>query len=87
MERSLSHADERAVQALCSQVAVWLAGGKPAEEATDKTMILQVPKSSQSSQCIAYVAHHELRRRFISIWTLPEEGNVSLSSNITYVMS
>lgn len=84
VERALSHADEEAVQALCSQVALWLAGGKPAEEATEKSMVLQVPKSSQSSQCIAYVVHHELRRRFVSIWTLPEEGNVSCFLMLLY---
>lgn len=76
VERALSHADEDAVQGLCSQVALWLAGGKLSEDATEKSMVLQVPKSSQTSQCIAYVVHHELRRRFVSVWTIPEEGNV-----------
>ncbi|XP_034252029.1 pre-piRNA 3'-exonuclease trimmer-like [Thrips palmi] len=76
VERALSFEDEDSVQALCSQVAIWLAGGQPAEEATAKSMVLDVPKSSQTSQCIAYVVHHELRRRFISVWTIPENGNV-----------
>ncbi|KAJ1530488.1 hypothetical protein ONE63_005386 [Megalurothrips usitatus] len=76
VERALSHEDEESVQALCSQVSIWLAGGKPEATATEKTMVLEVPKSSQSSQCIAYVVHHELRRRFSVIWTVPEEGNI-----------
>ncbi|KAK3912234.1 Pre-piRNA 3'-exonuclease trimmer [Frankliniella fusca] len=75
VERALSHEDEESVQAMCSQVALWLAGGLP-EAASEKTIFLEVPKSSQSAQCIAYVTHHELRRRFISIWTIPEEGNI-----------
>lgn len=76
VERALSFEDEESVQTLCSQVALWLAGGQPAEEATEKSMVLDVPKSSQTSQCIVYVVHHELRRRFHSVWTIPEEGNV-----------
>lgn len=79
VERALSFEDEESVQALCSQVALWLAGGQPAEEATQKSMVLDIPKSSQTSQCIAYVVHHELRRRFISVWTIPEEGNVCVN--------
>ncbi|KAE8744782.1 hypothetical protein FOCC_FOCC008598 [Frankliniella occidentalis] len=75
VERALSHEDEESVQAMCSQVALWLAGGLP-EAATEKSIFLEVPRSSQSSQCIAYVAHHELRKRFICIWTLPEDGNI-----------
>lgn len=82
VERALSFDDEHSVQALCSQVSLWLQGGEPAQpvdEAAEKSIVLEVPKSTQSSQCIAYVLHHELRRRFARVWTYPEKGNVSTS--------